>query len=47
MAPPPAAHVAWLLSGFDAFDALYTGRGLSAEETAEILQDVAERALLA
>ena len=43
-APPTSL---WLLTGFDAFDALYTGRGLSADETAEILQDVAERALLA
>jgi AcrR family transcriptional regulator len=42
-----AANVIWLLASFDAFDLLYTGRELSAEQTAEILVATAERALLA
>lgn len=42
-----AAHVIWLLAGFDAYDALATGRGLGRDETIEILVDVAEHALLA
>jgi AcrR family transcriptional regulator len=40
-----AAHLLWLLSGFDAFDLLYTGRGLPADEIAEILITTAERTL--
>jgi AcrR family transcriptional regulator len=34
-----AAHVLWLVASFDAFDLLYTGRGLSARETGRILAD--------
>lgn len=37
-----AAHIIWLLASFDAFDLLYTGRGLSAKRTAEILVGMAE-----
>ena len=42
-----AENVLWLLTGFDAVDALYTGRGLSVERTIEVLTDTAERALYA
>jgi AcrR family transcriptional regulator len=42
-----AAHVLWIVAGFDAFDALYTGRGLSAKQTARILAETFERAVCA
>jgi len=42
-----AAHRLWVLTSFDAFDLLYTGRGLAADAVAEILVDQAERSLLA
>lgn len=42
-----AAHVLWIVAGFDAFDALYTGRGLSAKRTARILAETFEGAVLA
>ena len=42
-----AADVIWLLASFDAFDLLYTGRGLSPDDVAEILVTTAERTLLA
>ena len=41
-----AAHLLWVLTSFDAFDLLYTGRGLPADEVAEALIDTAERTLL-
>lgn len=41
-----AAHMAWLLTSFDAFDLLYAGRGLSVKKTAEILVGVTEAAIL-
>jgi len=41
-----AADVLWLLTGFDAFDQLYTARGLSLDEVVEILTETAERSLL-
>ena len=34
-----------LLAGFDAFDALYTGRRLSFDKVVELLIDTAERTL--
>ena len=37
-----AAHVLWLVASFDAFDLLYTGRGLSARETGRILASAFE-----
>jgi hypothetical protein len=37
----------WVLTSFDAFDVLYSGRGLSADEVARVLVDLAERSLLA
>jgi AcrR family transcriptional regulator len=42
-----ATAVIWLLAGFDAYDALATGQGLSPEEIADLLVDTAESALLA
>jgi AcrR family transcriptional regulator len=43
---PKAVDVLWLLSSFEAFDQLYTGRGMAAEEVAEALADLAVRALI-
>ena len=40
-----AAHVLWLMTSFDAFDLLYTDRGLPADEVASLLASAAERAL--
>jgi AcrR family transcriptional regulator len=40
-----AAHLLWLLASFDAFDLLYTGRGMSDEEVADVLITTAERTL--
>ena len=42
-----AAHVLWLVASFEAFDLLYTGRGLSARETGRILADTFENAVCA
>jgi AcrR family transcriptional regulator len=42
-----AADQLWVLTSFDAFDLLYDGRGLSANEVARVLVDVAEHSLLA
>ena len=41
-----AAHILWVITSFDAFDLLYTGRGLPLEEVARLLVATAERALL-
>jgi AcrR family transcriptional regulator len=40
-----AADLLWLLTSFDSFDQLYTGRKLSPEDTAELLVTAAERGL--
>jgi AcrR family transcriptional regulator len=40
-----AAHILWLVASFEAFDLLYTGRGLSARETGRILADTFENAV--
>jgi AcrR family transcriptional regulator len=40
-----AANVLWIAASFEAFDLLYTGRGLSADETARILVENTERAI--
>ncbi len=40
-----AADLLWLLASFDSFDLLYTGRGLSIDETAQMLIATAERSL--
>jgi AcrR family transcriptional regulator len=42
-----AADQLWVLTSFDAFDLLYTGRGLSANAVARVLVDTAERSVLA
>jgi AcrR family transcriptional regulator len=42
-----AEHVLWVLTSFESFDSLYTGRGLSTARTVEFLIDIAERALYA
>jgi AcrR family transcriptional regulator len=40
-----ASHIAWVLTSFDAFDLIYTGRNLSVAKTAEVLIGMAERAI--
>lgn len=40
-----AAHLLWLLTSFDAFDLLFTGRGLTIEDTADLLAHAAESSL--
>jgi AcrR family transcriptional regulator len=42
-----AAHILWISASFEAFDLLYTGRGLSPKKVADILVAIAERSLLA
>ncbi len=42
-----AADQLWVVTSFDAFDLLYDGRGLSANEVARVLVSVAERSILA
>jgi AcrR family transcriptional regulator len=41
-----AADRLWVITSFDAFDLLYTGRRLSANEVARVLVDMAERSVL-
>jgi AcrR family transcriptional regulator len=43
--PPRALDVLWMLSSFEAFDQLLTGRALTLEEIAQILTDLAVRGL--
>jgi hypothetical protein len=40
-----AADLLWVLTSFDSFDLLFTGRGLSADEVGDVLVEMAERAL--
>ncbi|HEY3008847.1 MAG TPA: TetR/AcrR family transcriptional regulator [Micromonosporaceae bacterium] len=40
-----AAHILWLTTSFDAFDLLYTGRGLSVDEVARLLVANVEHAI--
>jgi AcrR family transcriptional regulator len=42
-----AADRLWILTSFDAFDLLFSGRGMSADAVARTLVDMAEHALLA
>ncbi|MFC7303682.1 TetR/AcrR family transcriptional regulator [Streptomyces monticola] len=42
-----AADLLWLLTGFDSFDLLYTGRGQAVEQVADTLVTTAERTLCA
>jgi AcrR family transcriptional regulator len=41
-----AAHLLWIFTGFDAYDQLFTGRGLPLEEVTRLLIAGAERAVL-
>ena len=41
-----AAHVLWIAASFEAFDLLYSGRGLPPDQIAEILVEGTERAIL-
>jgi AcrR family transcriptional regulator len=41
-----AEHILWVLTSFESFDLLYTGKGLSTQAVAELLFATAERALL-
>jgi AcrR family transcriptional regulator len=47
LAVEDAEHVLWMLTSFESFDLLFTGRGLSVDRTVELLIDTAERALYA
>jgi hypothetical protein len=38
-----AADLLWVITSFDAFDLLYTGRGLSTAEVARVLVAAAEQ----
>ena len=40
-----AAHVLWVLTSFDAFDLLYSDRGLPEDDAARLLAATAERAV--
>jgi hypothetical protein len=42
-----AAHVLWIATGFEGFDVLYTGRGLSVRKTGDLLVAMAQRTLIA
>ena len=42
-----AEQVLWVLTSFESFDSLYTGRGMSTDRAVELLIDTAERALYA
>jgi hypothetical protein len=41
-----AADLLWVLTSFDSFDLLFTGRGLSVAAAAELLASAAEQSLL-
>jgi AcrR family transcriptional regulator len=42
-----AEHMLWVLTSFESFDSLYTGRGLSTDRAVDLLIGIAERALYA
>ena len=42
-----AEHMLWVLTSFESFDSLYTGRGLSTGRAVDLLIGIAERALYA
>jgi hypothetical protein len=46
MTAKEAADLLWVLTGFEAFDLLHTGRGLSVDEVADRLITMAERSVL-
>ncbi len=41
-----AAHLLWVITSFESFDALYTGRALSTARCVELLVEMAERAVI-
>ncbi|TDW22451.1 TetR/AcrR family transcriptional regulator [Kribbella kalugense] len=41
-----ATHLLWAVTGFEFFDQLYTGRGLPADEVADLMVTAAERLVL-
>jgi hypothetical protein len=41
-----ATDLLWVLTSFDSFDLLHTGRGLTIDEIADVLTEAAERSLL-
>ena len=47
VSPADAERVLWVLTSFESFDLLFTGRRLSTRRATEILIDMAERALYA
>jgi AcrR family transcriptional regulator len=47
LSPGRAVDTLWMLSSFEAFDQLFAGRGLPVDDVAEVLADIAVRALLA
>ena len=47
VSPARAEHVLWVLTSFEAFDLLFSGRGLSAPAAAGLLIEAAEGALVA
>jgi len=47
VSPADAERVLWMLTSFESFDLLFTGRSLSTRRATEILVDIAERALYA
>jgi AcrR family transcriptional regulator len=47
LGPKRATAIIWLLAGFDAYDALATGQGLSPDDAVDVLVEAAEGALLA
>jgi hypothetical protein len=44
--PEQAQQALWVLSSFESFDLLLTGRGMAAGEAAELLVEMAERTIL-
>jgi AcrR family transcriptional regulator len=47
LSPKDAEHILWMLTSFESFDELYTGRGLSTRRTIKLLIETAENALYA
>ena len=46
ISPSDAEHVLWMLTSFESFDALVTGRGVPVEHAIDLLVSSAERTLL-
>jgi hypothetical protein len=45
--PSLPEHVLWVLTSFESFDSLYTGRGMSTSRAIQLLTETAERTLYA